>query len=166
MSTRYHGVVTPEPPSQTHNPRPYRLTYVSPLDMAVVFAVLAVLGYVLNALLVSDADVGVEELLAWAVVALFSGLFGGLFFTILFNMVARRVGGIEIHLAAVPKPEHGDVSADADSAAVDLLAARVPTGARKECPSCGATIRAELSFCPECDHSFDDDGAGANKAAV
>lgn len=44
---------------------------------------------------------------------------------------------------------------DGDDVRLADLARPPVTDARKSCPSCGADLGAERSFCPECDHSFE-----------
>lgn len=56
----------------------------------------------------------------------------------IYNVLARFTGGLKIRLQPVGQPE-----------------AAGPGGAgTKRCPQCQAEIRADLSFCPECDHVF------------
>lgn len=124
--------------------------------MAVVFAVITAAGYLILTFFVGRGLADIDRTIGEMVVALFSGLLCGFVYTLLFNSVARRTGGIEIHLTVAPELREGDTE-DSSDAVWDPLAPIPPTSEKKECPSCGAMVRADRSFCLSCDHLFDSD---------
>jgi hypothetical protein len=77
--------------------------------------------------------------LATAVAGLtLGGFLGGIVLATLYNVLARYLGGVRIHLAPLTPSE----------------AAGIALSVSKACPACQADVRADLSFCPECDHKF------------
>lgn len=57
--------------------------------------------------------------------------------TIMFNIIAPRVGGVDVALVEVELVEEST------------------SEALQRCPECKAVVRQGLSFCPECDDDFD-----------
>lgn len=76
---------------------------------------------------------------ATAVVGLtLGGFLGGIVLAALYNVLARYLGGVRIHLALLTPNE----------------AAGSTLPGSKICPACQAEVRADLSFCPICDHKW------------
>ncbi len=136
--------------------RTYRVDHISPTDVALVLSIVEIVGYALFViiLLVLGTEVRAVTLVTYGIAVWFGAFLGGLILAIVYNVVAGLHGGVRVGL--VLQSEVADTSAvRPDSQPFDPMAPSPPTTQRKTCPSCDARIRADRSFCPECDHSFD-----------
>ena len=78
----------------------------------------------------------------------------------IYNAIVRHSPAVAVAVRLEGEPNaipRARVVADEDVRLADLadLARPPATDTRKACPSCGADVGADRSFCPECDHSFE-----------
>lgn len=130
----------------------HHLLRVGPLVVSLVMATSLALVYLATAICAHLGNLpGLQ--LSYVVLVFVGGFLTGLVGTGLFNLIAPKIGGLPLLLSEEaadrrdPRPE--------EQSAADLLATPVGTSERKACPACGAKVRADRSFCPECDHSFE-----------
>ena len=108
----------------------HRVTYISPLHVGAIQTVTCVAGYLLGCAVSAFTWYGVGVAIAAG-----AGFFGGVLAAIVFDLVAPWFGGVRVRFVEEPAPD---------------------PGTRKPCPKCGAQVRSDRSFCPECDFSFPD----------
>jgi hypothetical protein len=133
--------------SQTERKQPatvYELTEVSALALGKYTTLAGLLGGIVTSvmLLSGPATPSFNLGLAWVATALvglsLGGFLAGIVLASLYNVLSRALGGLRVHLTPLaPREAAGQVAAST-----------------KTCPACQATVRADLSFCPECDHTF------------